>query len=63
MVVIVVVIVVVCGGGIAGGQVAGRRWLRRALAFLAQELAVAQAQDALVDADGIAALDEGIGGN
>jgi uncharacterized membrane protein len=61
VIVIVVVIVVVCGGRIAGGQVAGRRWLRRTFAFLAQELAVAQAQDALVDTDRIAALHEVLG--
>ncbi len=55
----VVIVVVVAGGRrIAGGQVAGRRWLRCTFAFLAQELAVAQAQDALVDTDRIAALHE-----
>ncbi|KAG1536006.1 hypothetical protein G6F50_015179 [Rhizopus delemar] len=58
---VVIVIVVVCGGRIAGGQVAGRRRLRRTLAFLAQELAVTQAQDALVDTDRIAALHEVFG--
>ncbi len=58
----VVVIVRIGCGRIAGGQVAGRRRLWRALAFFAQELAVAQAQDALVDADRITALDEVIGG-
>ncbi|MNS93613.1 hypothetical protein D3C72_1277980 [compost metagenome] len=62
MIVVMVVIVRIGRGRIAGGQIAGGRRLRRALAFLAQELAVAQAQDALVDADRIAALDEGIGG-
>ena len=63
MVVIVIVIVVmaVCGRRIAGGQVAGRRWPGRALTFLAQELAIAQAQDALVDTDSVAAFDEVLG--
>ncbi len=62
VIVLVVMVVVVCGRRIAGGQVAGRRWLRRTFAFLAQELAVAQAQDALVDTDRIAALHEVLGG-
>src|SRR5690606_27315339 len=54
------------GGGdviaVAGGQVASRARgpLRRAFAFFAQELAVAQAQDALVHADRIGALEESL---
>ena len=40
--------------------VAGRRRLRFAFGFLAEELAVAQAQDALVHADRVRARDEGV---
>ena len=59
--VFVVVAVVGRDRRIGGRLVVGRWRLRAAFGFLAEELAVAQAQDALVDADGVGTLEVGVG--